>query len=229
MDAAQHSRHHVVACHAVHAIVTSSGDPALCEQVNQFDMVTPDGQPVRWALNILHGAKLADRVYGPELTLRVCRAAAEQSVPIYLYGGSPEVLELLHHKLLEQIPDLIIAGEESPPYRELSPQEEQAACDRINSSGAKIVLIGLGCPKQDWFAARNRDRIDGVQLCVGAAFDFHAGVKPIAPAWMQRRGLEWLFRLWCEPRRLWRRYLVTNAVFSAKLLLAVIRKPFRRK
>ncbi len=161
--------------------------------------------------------RLRDRVYGPELTLRVCRAAAEQGVPVYLYGGSPEDTRALQKRLCDQLPDLRIAGSESPPFRDLTEEENQAACERINRSGAKILLIGLGCPKQDYFAAKNADRVQAVQMCVGAAFDFHAGAKPMAPAWMQRNGLEWLFRLWCEPQRLWKRYLVTNTIFCAKL------------
>ncbi len=226
MAAANDRRPGVVACHAVHAIVTASSDRSLLDEVNRFSMVTPDGQPVRWALNLLHGANLSERVYGPELTLRVCKAAAEQGVSVYLYGGTDDVLEKLLSNLRSKLPTLSIAGFEAPPFRELTESENIEACDRINKSGAGVVLIGLGCPKQDFFAARNRDRIEAVQMCVGAAFDFHAGIKPMAPAWMQRHGLEWAFRLWCEPRRLWRRYLVTNAVFSGKLTWAMIKRPF---
>ncbi len=110
----------------------------------------------------------------------------------------------------------------------MTDEENEEACRRINQSGARIVMVGLGCPKQDLFTAHHYDRIDGIQMCVGAAFDFHTGVKPMAPPWMQRRGLEWLFRLWCEPRRLWRRYLVTNAISCTKVALAITKLPFRR-
>jgi exopolysaccharide biosynthesis WecB/TagA/CpsF family protein len=228
MDAARSEQYGVVSCQAVHAVVTASGDRSLREQVNRFSMVTPDGQPVRWVLNWLHGARLRDRVYGPELTMRVCRAAAEQGIPIYLYGGSPQTLEALQQRLCDQLPGLKIAGSVSPPFRELTEAENQAACEAINTSGAKIVLIGLGCPKQDFFAAKNADRIQAVQMCVGAAFDFHAGSKPMAPAWMQRNGLEWLFRLWCEPRRLWKRYLLTNSIFCIKLAASAPQIIWRR-
>jgi exopolysaccharide biosynthesis WecB/TagA/CpsF family protein len=217
LTAAQDRTGAVVSCHAVHAIVTAAGDPALREKVNQFQMITPDGQPVRWALNLIHRARLSDRVYGPELMLRVCRQAARDGVSIYLYGGTDAVVEQLKEELMAQIPELHIAGYEAPPFRALSEEEDQAVVDRINSSGAGIVFIGLGCPKQDLFAFDHRDRIHAVQVCVGAAFDFHAGAKPMAPPWMQRRGLEWLFRLWQEPRRLWRRYLETNSIFVLKL------------
>lgn len=214
----------VVACQAVHAVMTACSDPELKRRVNTFDMLTPDGQPVRWAMNLLHRTGLRERVYGPELTLRLCKAAAERGVSVYLYGGSPEVLEKLQASLLGMCPGLQIAGAESPPFRPLSPEEDQAAIERINSSGAGLVFIGLGCPKQDHFAFEHRGSLRAVQLCVGAAFDFHAGAKPMAPEWMQRRGLEWLFRLYQEPRRLWRRYLTTNTLFVAKLAAAWIRR-----
>jgi exopolysaccharide biosynthesis WecB/TagA/CpsF family protein len=221
----------VVSCHAVHAVVTASTDADLKEKVNTFEMITPDGQPVRWALNLLYRAKLRDRVYGPELTLRLCERAAAEGVSVYLYGGSPEVIEKLQVRLREHFPGLQIAGYESPPFRALTPAEDAEMVERINSSGAGLVFIGLGCPKQDVFAYEHRDKIRAVQVCVGAAFDFHAGVKPMAPAWMQRNGLEWLYRLLQEPNRLWRRYLVTNTIFIVKLgaqtARMVLRSPFK--
>ncbi len=214
----------IVSCHAVHAVITASGDPGLRAKVNTFEMITPDGQPVRWALNLLHQAKLTDRVYGPELMLRLCRRAAREGVSIYLYGGSEKVVADLQKKLVHEFPSLCIAGAESPPFRELTDEEDMAAVDRINRSGAGLIFIGLGCPKQDVFAFEHRARIHAVQICVGAAFDFHAGAKPMAPDWMQRFALEWLFRLQQEPRRLWRRYLATNTVFVVKLTLALCRR-----
>jgi exopolysaccharide biosynthesis WecB/TagA/CpsF family protein len=213
-----------VSLHAVHAIIESTSDPKLLAKVNRFDAVLPDGQPVRWALNQLHGTGLRDRVYGPELTLRLCARAAHEGIPIYLYGSSPDVIKLLQTKLLEKYPTLEIAGAEAPPFRPLTPAEDDEVVRRINESGAGIVFIGLGCPKQDHFAADHAGRIHGVQLCVGAAFDFHAGTKPMAPAWMQRRGLEWVYRLTREPRRLWRRYLQTNLMFLAKWIKQASRR-----
>jgi exopolysaccharide biosynthesis WecB/TagA/CpsF family protein len=228
IDAAKRGLAGVVSCFAVHPVVEFSGDPALREKVNTFDMVTPDGQPVRWALNLLHGVKLRERVYGPTLTLRICERAAAEGVPIYLYGGSPKVVEQLRTNLQRQFPDLRIAGCESPPFRALTREEDAAVVARINDSGAGIVFIGLGCPKQDVFAFEHRGQIRAIQVCVGAAFDFHAGVKPQAPPWMQKRGLEWLYRLIQEPKRLWRRYLVTNSIFVAKLGAALGRKWLRQ-
>jgi len=136
---------------------------------------------------------------------------------IYLYGSSPQTLAALETNLLKHYPALKIAGVESPPFRQLSSEEDAAMVERVNSSGAGLMFLGLGCPKQDYFAAAHADTIQAVQLCVGAAFDFHAGTKATAPAWMQRRGLEWVFRLVQEPKRLWKRYLVTNTIFLRKL------------
>jgi exopolysaccharide biosynthesis WecB/TagA/CpsF family protein len=214
----------VVTCHAVHAIVTASCDPSLRDQVNTFELVCADGQPVRWALNLLYGTRLAERIYGPELMLRLCRGASELGIPIYLYGGNPAVAERLEANLLRRFPTLRIAGCEAPPFRALRPEEDEAAVERINRSGAGLVFIGLGCPKQDRFAYEHRNSLKAVQVCVGAAFDFHAGVKRMAPGWMQRRGLEWLYRVSQEPGRLWRRYLVTNSLFLMKLGLALTRR-----
>ena len=212
----------VVSLHAVHALVTASRDPALQRQVNTFKMIGPDGQPVRWAINLLHGAGLRQRVYGPELMLRLCRRAAERGVAIYLYGSTPEVLDKLCSNLKAMFPELIIAGAESPPFRSLTAEEQDEMVRRVNQSGAGIMFVGLGAPKQDRFAYEHRHRIRSVQVCVGAAFDFHAGMLKMAPQWMRRHGLEWLFRLVMEPGRLWRRYLVTNSIFLVKLLVSFL-------
>ncbi|MHB8899058.1 MAG: WecB/TagA/CpsF family glycosyltransferase [Thermoguttaceae bacterium] len=214
----------IVSLHAVHALVTASRDPALREAVNQFQMVAPDGQPVRWALNRLYGTGLRDRVYGPELMLRLCREAESTGVSVYLYGSSEPVMESLCRELRSRYPGLAIAGTESPPYRPLTSEEDEEVVQRINASGAGIVFIGLGAPKQDLFAHAHRGRIEGVQVCVGAAFDFHAGSLKMAPPWMQQCGLEWLYRLLREPRRLWRRYLVTNSLFVAGIGTAMTRR-----
>ena len=210
----------IVSCHAVHAIVTLGSDEKLRAMANTFSMITPDGQPVRWAMNLLNGSKLKKRVYGPDLMLDVCQRAAEEGLPIYLYGGQDQVSIDLQRSLLNHFPKLVIAGAETPPFRELTEEENAQTVQRINSSGAKITFIGLGCPKQDVFAYEHRDTINGIQICVGAAFDFHAGAKPMAPKWMQASGLEWLFRLSSEPGRLWKRYLLTNSLFVWKVAKA---------
>jgi N-acetylglucosaminyldiphosphoundecaprenol N-acetyl-beta-D-mannosaminyltransferase len=199
----------------VSVLIPAVRDPWLREKLNAFDVVAPDGQPVRWSLNFFHRARLSDRVYGPELTRRLCQAAAERGVPIYLYGSTPEVIEKLSANLKAMFPALEIAGAESPPFRPLTPDEDRQAVDRINASGAGLVFIGTGGPRQEIFAHAHRHSIKAVQVCVGAAFDFHAGTKKMAPSWMQKRGLEWLFRLVQEPGRLWKRYLVQNTLFCA--------------
>jgi exopolysaccharide biosynthesis WecB/TagA/CpsF family protein len=223
LSAAQEGARAVVNAAPVHAVVTAARDPALLARMNSLELVVPDGQPIRWALNLLHDAHLADRVYGPELMLRVCRGAAERGIPVYLYGSTPPVVERLRENLLRWFPALRLAGWEAPPFRPLTPEEDRDVVARINGSGARIVFLGLGCPRQDEFAFAHRPVLDAVQVCVGAAFDFHSGNKRMAPAWMQRRGLEWLFRLASEPRRLWRRYAVTNSIFVARLSRDVAR------
>jgi exopolysaccharide biosynthesis WecB/TagA/CpsF family protein len=143
----------VVSLFAVHAVITASDDPDLRRKVNTFQAIGPDGQPVRWAMNWLHKTKLSDRVYGPETTLRICKAAADEEVPIYLYGSTPSVLESLSSNLISKFPKLQIAGCESPPFRKLTEQESDELVDRVHHSGAKIFFIGLGCPKQDHLTA----------------------------------------------------------------------------
>jgi N-acetylglucosaminyldiphosphoundecaprenol N-acetyl-beta-D-mannosaminyltransferase len=199
----------------VHLLTEVARDQVLRTKLDDFDIVAPDGQPVRWALNYFHGAGLADRVYGPELTRRVCAAAAEKGISIYLYGGTEAVLAKLQQRLIGWFPNLKIVGAEAPPFRPLTDEEHEQTARRINESGAGIVFIGIGSPKQEIFAYRHRQDIRAVQLCVGAAFDFHAGVKKMAPAWMQKRGLEWLFRVTQEPGRLWKRYLIANSTYLA--------------
>lgn len=219
IDAA-HTRTSACVSHMpVHGLITAMQDPYFKDCINtKFDVAAPDGQPVRWALNNFYKTSMADRVYGPDFTLMVCKAAEEQKLPVYFYGSTVPVLEKLKQNLLKLFPDLIIAGLESPPFKKLNPQEDAETIDRINASGAGIVFIGLGCPKQEVFAAEHKNKINAVMICVGAAFDFHAGMLKQAPAWMQKKGLEWLFRLLMEPRRLFKRYFVTNTLFIVKVI-----------
>lgn len=214
----------IVSAFAVHALVEASATCETAERVNRFAIVTPDGQPVRWALNWLHGTRLKQTLQGYELMWRLCQRAADEGVSIYLYGSSTDTLARLVANLRHAFPNLEIAGVESPPFRALSPEEDDEMVERVNASGAGLVFIGLGCPKQDHFAAAHADRIQAVQLCVGAAFDFLAGTKPPAPEWMQRHGLAWVFRLYQEPKRLWKRYLLTNTIFLRKLASQFIRQ-----
>ncbi|MEE9405218.1 MAG: WecB/TagA/CpsF family glycosyltransferase [Algisphaera sp.] len=207
---------------SVHSLIVAVRDKAHGTRMNDFDLVACDGQPMRWAMNRFHKADLAERTYGPTAMLNVCKRCAAEDASIYLYGGTDDVLAKLKENLTRTIPNLQIAGAESPPFRALSDDEKAEAVQRINDSGAKVVFLGIGCPKQEIFAHEQKDTIQAVQMCVGAAFNFHAGAVSQAPAWMQARGLEWFYRLIKEPRRLWKRYLVTNSIFVALFLKRLV-------
>lgn len=202
---------------AVHGVMTGVLDPPHNARLNSFDLVTPDGQPVRWALNSLHGAALADRVYGPTLTLRVLARFADEGLPVYLYGSTEDTLGRLIPALERMFPALKIAGVEPSKFRPAQPGEDVEIADRIRSSGARLALVGLGCPRQEVFAYAMRPLLDMPLMAVGAAFDYHAGLLRKPPPWMQRSGLEWLWRLGLEPKRLWRRYVVLNPAYLARL------------
>ncbi len=217
LDAARQHRPFALTALAVHGVMTGVQDRAHGARLNSFDLVTPDGQPVRWALNLLHRARLADRTYGPSLTLHVLRGAATEGLPVYLYGSTPQTLDDLVPALLRMFPDLKIAGVEPSKFRSARPGEAAEIARRITDSGARIVLVGLGCPRQEQFTYALRPHLDMPLLAVGAAFDYHAGHLKNPPPWMQKRGLEWLWRLAIEPARLWRRYLILNPVYLARL------------
>lgn len=206
---------------AVHGVMTGVHDREHQFRLNEFDLVCPDGQPVRWALNSIHRCDLADRVYGPELTLRLCDAAAAEGLPIFLFGATEEMLDKLCGRLHERLPGLKIAGMKPSRFRKLSDEECVELAAEINESGARVCFVGLGCPRQEIFAYEMRRHISMPLIAVGAAFAFHAGVLPQAPPWMQRRGLEWAYRLAKEPRRLFKRYATTNPAFAT---LAVLQK-----
>lgn len=225
MTAARARRSLIVSAAPVHVVTLGATDQEYGAQLNDFEMVVPDGQPVRWALRLLHGVSLPDRVYGPTLMLRVCEEAARTGQGIYLYGSRPEVLDGLRRNLIEQFPDLKICGVKSPPYRPTTPEEDAEDAEDVRDildSGAGILFVGLGCPRQDAWAHAHRDRLPMPMLCVGAAFDFHAGTVRQAPPWMQGLGLEWAFRLAMEPRRLWKRYARYNPLFVALVLRQLI-------
>lgn len=196
----------------VHSVVSARQDASFANVLAGADMATPDGAPVAWMLR-RYGAHSQQRINGPDLMWRYCALAAERKESIYLYGGSEETLRLLRVRLLAEFPGLHIAGHYSPPYRPLTPEEDEAVVERINASGAGTVWVSLGCPKQEQWMAAHRGRIHAVMIGVGAAFDYHAGTLQRAPMWMQQNGLEWLYRLCKEPRRLWRRYVYTNTLF----------------
>jgi exopolysaccharide biosynthesis WecB/TagA/CpsF family protein len=215
--AAEDRRPYAVSALAVHGVMTGVDDDEHRYRLNRLDLVTPDGQPVRWALNLLHKTGLKDRVYGPNLTLRVIEAAAERGLPIFFYGSRPEVLELLVANMTERFPGLKVAGAEPSKFRTVTPEEKAKIAEQITASGARITFVGLGCPRQEVFAYEYRDDVSMPVLAVGAAFDYHAGLVDEPPAWMQKRGLQWLYRLGQDPHRLWRRYLILNPRYVARV------------
>lgn len=211
--ASREKRGYAVSALAVHGLMTGVLDPEQKFRLNHFDLLVPDGQPVRWVLNWLHRTKLRDRVYGPMLTLQICSRAAAEAMPVYFYGGTPEVLIRLKESLATKTPGLVIAGMEASKFRTLNSEEKSEVTERIRSSGASLVFVGLGCPRQEIFAYEFCHSLSMPVLAVGAAFPFLAGILPQAPAWMQNAGLEWLFRLASEPKRLWRRYVYLNPAY----------------
>jgi N-acetylglucosaminyldiphosphoundecaprenol N-acetyl-beta-D-mannosaminyltransferase len=196
----------------VHMVMEAFDDPEFQRIVNAADRVTPDGVPLVWALRLL-GFKRAQRVYGPSLLPVVCELAAERQLTVGFYGGSPEVLDTLIERISQQFPGLRIPFAFAPPFRALTTDEDEQVVDGIANSETQILFVGLGCPKQERWIAEHRDSLSCVMIGVGAAFDFQAGHKAQAPLWMQNFGLEWLFRLCTEPRRLWWRYLYHNPRF----------------
>jgi len=222
LQAARDRRAAAVSALAVHGLMTGVLDHEQKFRLNRFDLLVPDGQPVRWALNWLYRTGLSDRVYGPNLTHRLCECAAKEGLPIYFYGSTPEILAALRRSLENEYPGIAIAGMEPSKFRCLTPLEKQELTARISSSGASLLFVGLGCPRQEVFAYEFRTALDMPVLAVGAAFPFLAGVSPQAPRWMQDRGLEWLFRLASEPRRLWRRYLYLNPAYAVLVMLQAL-------
>jgi N-acetylglucosaminyldiphosphoundecaprenol N-acetyl-beta-D-mannosaminyltransferase len=205
-------------CTSVHGLMESRRDPELAAALNGATLNVPDGMPIVWALNLLsEGSPLHDRVYGPTLMQRVCERAAAKGTAVYLYGGHDEgALRELKTGLRRRSPAIEIAGDWSPPHRDLTPDEEREVAAQIDESGAEIVWCGISTPRQEKWVTRMRPLVKApVLVSVGAAFDFLAGRVSQAPSWMQRRGLEWAYRLSREPRRLGPRYLRSNPAFIA--------------
>ncbi|WKN40694.1 WecB/TagA/CpsF family glycosyltransferase [Tunicatimonas pelagia] len=209
----------------VHGLVEAVQNPAMREATRKAQMIVPDGQPIRWAMNFFHRVGLKDRVYGPTLTLHVLKKANAKELGIFLYGGNTEeTLDKFANFIRNTYPNVTICGQ----YREEKADGNTLSADTINNSGAHIVLVGRGCPRQEIWVANQLDKVNAVMMAVGAAFSFHAGTVKQAPAWMQAAGLEWLFRLLMEPQRLWKRYLLTNGYFIYLFLKEII-TPNRRE
>lgn len=204
---------HYVCITGVHGVMESQRDEQLKRIHNAAGMVTPDGMPMVW-INKLRGNSHVDRVYGPDLMLEICREGVAKGHKHFLYGGGDGVAEQLQRQLEEKCPGIKIVGTYTPPFRQLTDAEDHEIVQRINRSGADIVWVGLSTPKQERWMSRHIGRLHApVMVGVGAAFDFHAGLKRQAPRWIGRCGLEWFYRLCCEPKRLWKRYLLNNPLF----------------
>ncbi len=218
---ARRERHYVNVC-TTHTVLECHDAPELAAIVNQAGMATPDGMPLVW-LGRLRGHRI-ERVYGPDLMLAVCERGQARGYRHFFYGGAEGVAETLAERLRARFPRLLVAGAYGPPFRPLTLDEEREAAMWINASGADIVWVGLGTPKQDYWVARFRPLLTApVLIAVGAAFDFHTGRVRQAPRWMQRAGLEWLFRLTQDPRRLWKRYLLGNPRFVYLVVRQLLR------
>lgn len=216
------SSRYVCVCN-VHSVVSGARDARFKRILNEADMVTPDGAPIAWAMRQL-GFPDQERINGPDLMWRYLARAEQQQQTVFFYGSSIKTLAHLRLALARVFPDLRIGGMHSPPYRSLTAAEDAAEVDFINRSGAQVVLVSLGCPKQEEWMASHRGRINAVMVGVGAAFDYHAGVLRRAPLWWQAHGLEWLYRLLAEPRRLFKRYATTNTLFVLGLMRQILQE-----
>jgi N-acetylglucosaminyldiphosphoundecaprenol N-acetyl-beta-D-mannosaminyltransferase len=223
LDWAMATARHYICVANVHMLMEAFDSAEFRALINQADLVVPDGVPLVWMMR-LKGSAQQKRVYGPEFMESVIVLAARHGIPIGLYGSTPKVLDRLETVLQRRKPGLRVAFRMSPPFRDATAREDSELTKQLSRSGARILFVGLGCPKQERWMAEHRGRIPAVMIGVGAAFDFLAGTKPQAPPWMQSAGLEWLFRLLSEPRRLWKRYLYHNprfAVLAAAELLGI--------
>jgi len=215
---------HYVCVAPASTIVQCQDDEEYKAIINKAGMVTPDGMPLVWIAKS-RGLKEVERTYGPDLLTAVAQLSPEKGYKHFFYGGTEEVCQKLRKILNEKYPGINIVGMVAPPFRDLTDKEHKNVINQINDSKADILWVGLGSPKQDIWISTNRDRLDvPIMLGVGAAFDFISGVKKHAPRWIQRSGLEWLFRFCCEPRRLWRRYILGNAKFIYYLISDFLRK-----
>jgi N-acetylglucosaminyldiphosphoundecaprenol N-acetyl-beta-D-mannosaminyltransferase len=200
----------------VHSSVTALDDAAFADALRSADLVLPDGMPIAWVMRRC-GFERQERIAGPELMWRLSKEFERTGRSVFLYGSSEDVLERLKRNLIRSFPALKVVGSLSPPYRELSAAEEAEVITRINAAGSDALFVALGCPRQEIWMARQKGKIACTMYGFGAAFEFHAGTVRRAPDWMQRIGMEWLFRLLSEPRRLFKRYLMTNSRFIARV------------
>ena len=207
----------------VHMLMTAYDDDAFRSVLQAADLVTPDGMPLVWTLRRM-GYKNQGRVYGPTLTKKLLPLLTEAGLPVGFLGSTPGVIDRLQSRISQEHPQIKLVYAYSPPFRALTIQENTDIVAAINRSGARVMFVGLGCPKQELWMHAHLGEVKAVMLGVGAAFDYLAGVKPQAPLWVQRFGMEWFFRLVTEPKRLWKRYLVHNPRFVAKVTVELLRR-----
>ncbi len=225
--AAQRESRYVCICNT-HSVVTANQDADFMRTINSADMATSDGAPVAWMIGRISGTP-QERINGPDLMWKYLARIQHTQESVFFYGSTDATLGNLTNAVTASFPGVRIAGTYSPPFRPLSQAEEEKTVQLINASGAGVVFVGLGCPKQERWMEAHRGRINAVMIGVGAAFDYHAGTIKRAPLWMQRGGLEWLHRLLSEPRRLWKRYLITNSVFIVQAAQQLCRHSLGRK
>ena len=223
IQCAKESKALSVSALAVHGVMTGAFDSVHRRRLNGIELVVPDGQPVRWALSWIHGINLSDRIRGSDLTFSVLKEASRQGLSVYFYGSTEECLRLITKEFKKSLPEIKIAGFEPSKFRRISQSEKEEVASRIKNSGAKIVFVGLGCPRQEVWVYEYRNYLSMPLIAVGAAFDFQSGLLRQAPHWMQVMGLGWLHRLMQEPKRLWKRYMVMNPQYVVLVLLEALR------
>lgn len=228
MNSAANGRSQYVYVANVHMVVEAFWNKSFSEKVRHAGLVTPDGKPLTWALRLLHGIK-QDRVAGMDMLPALLKQSEKRQTPVYIYGGTETLLSRTQQYLGSNYPDLCIKGLYSPPFRDLTPEEEARTIERINSSGAKLLFVVLGCPKQESWMANMAGKINAVMIGIGGALPVLIGMQKRAPKWMQNAGLEWLFRLLQEPRRLFKRYFVTNSIFLYLLSRELVARTFIKK
>lgn len=213
-----------------HMLVEAHWTPKFASVLDQADLVAPDGMPLVWMLKLL-GAYDQNRVAGMDVFLALCQSASEQNISVFFLGSHRSILDRIRVKLEQDFPDLHVVGIDPLPFRPSTPAEDEAIIQSINQSGAGLVFISLGCPKQEVWMAQHKGKIQGVTIGVGGIFPIYAGIHQRAPAWMRELGLEWAYRLLQEPRRLWSRYERTNRIFIGlalqQILTSVLPKYFR--
>lgn len=207
----------------VHMLIETYRNSSFATTVNEASVIAPDGKPITWALRFIHGIK-QERVAGMELLPDLLTLAEQKGVPVFFYGGSEEMMAKAQPELKKKFRNLIIAGAYSPPFRQLTAEEEEGVVEKINQSGARLVFVILGCPKQEKWMASMKGRVQAFMIGVGGALPVLLGMQKRAPRWMQKAGLEWLHRLSQEPRRLFKRYAVTNSLFLYLFFKAYLRK-----